>query len=154
MKTKRMIIKEQQDIIASKEAQIEALNTQMQNLNNSIEDKNAIIEELERKLAWNTNESREAGKNDVLNLFKKLASIKLQDLQSMKSNFDVYKEDERQKWAVVTSYCSYSGCDIPTYFEDETIARLYATILTLMGNEPSTNGICRNCHSEYITNCI
>ena len=83
--------------------------------------------------------------------------LDLDKLREEKCAFDVYevsKEGKSQMWAVVTGYCQYGGCDIPTFFGNELFARIYAITLTKLGREPTIIGICPECHDEFWENSI
>lgn len=117
----------------------------------------------------------ESGRNQVLNAYGKMARMSLEQLREATSNFDVYEvtPDEvvfdndgearpaeqssepaaPNKWAVVTAYCQLGGCDITTEFDNEYAARLYAVIMTALGEKPETT-TCGPCYLEYMQDCM
>lgn len=60
---------------------------------------------------------------------------------------------EPVKWAVVTAYCQYGGCDLCVWFDDERSARIYAILRTENGF-PVGQGLCNSCRREYYENCV
>lgn len=117
----------------------------------------------------------ENGRTQVLNMYMKMARMSLEQLREATSNFDVYEvtpdefvfdEDNEpraaeqtaeptttNKWAVVTAYCQLGGCDITTEFNNEYAARLYAVIMTELGEKPETT-TCGPCYLEYMQECM
>lgn len=71
-----------------------------------------------------------------------------EDVNAEASDPDAAKPD---KWAVVTSYCQYGGCDIRTWFDDERSARIYAILRTENGF-PAGSTLCGSCRQEYYAN--
>ena len=133
-----------------------ALETEIQELKGKLAEKQAIIFNLEMQVEKSV-QSRKLGQSDVLYELKDLSNVGLNELRKTKCNFDVFdatEEGEPQKWAVVTSYCQYGGCDIPVYFGDEISARIYALIRTKLGDKPSTNSLCDECRVDYMNDVI
>ncbi len=64
------------------------------------------------------------------------------------SDEDASENAEPVKWAVVTGRCQYGGCDLPTWFDDERSARIYAILRTECGFQ-EVMGICGSCQYEY-----
>ena len=140
------------------------LMSKIENLKRELREKDKLISDIRAKLDFQeTNRKhletfqKEKGQSEVLRTIQQLSYLDLDKLREEECAFDVYevsKEGKSQMWAVVTGYCQYGGCDIPTFFGNELFARIYAITLTKLGREPTSIGICPECQAEYLENSV
>ena len=133
---------------------IELLLEQKDNLENAL---TAELKTLKEQCDCNKNSSKKEGfyegQKECTDFLLMLMSLEMDQLRKQKVNFDIH-EDSDGKWAVVTHYCNLGGCEMPSYFKTERLARIYALGMTHLGATPNCDETCSACYSEYITNCM
>lgn len=71
------------------------------------------------------------------------------------SKFPIYKNDESNKWDMITGICSLGGCEYKWIeFDTEREALINSVIRKMFGDTVDLSSACQKCYTEYIKDCI
>ena len=128
---------------------------------------NAYLRSKADSLSFYYDRGVQAGKDTVMDAVRKVLAMTPEELKSASSagrENSIYTEEiyacaddvpneQSGRWAVYDRICQCGGCDMPSYYKDETNARIYTAILNT-AKIPRVRDLCAECQQEYYADVV